>query len=127
LGIALAASFAATAHPSDSATLKKNLAAWQPTEIAQKDDQITVALPAAEITSEVYSFIISSGVCTPLWTKDAPTEYLKGIKQINMTNKFKAVGYSFENPLSVCKEMGDLMEKPAAALMLGNTHIYKIK
>ncbi|WP_338512476.1 hypothetical protein VRB10_18945 [Erwinia aphidicola] len=44
-----------------------------------------------------------------------------------MTNKFKAIGYSFENPLSVCKEMGNLMEKPATVVMLGNTHTYNGK
>lgn len=124
LTTALLTSLSVSAQPSNSAALKKTLSAWQPSEIIQKDDQITVALPDANVSSEVYSLIVSSGICTPIWTKDSTVDYLKSIKQINVTNKFKTTGFSFENPLSVCKEMGDLMEKPAAALMLGNTHAY---
>ncbi|MFQ1681415.1 hypothetical protein ACK08B_16340 [Pantoea dispersa] len=59
--------------------------------------------------------------------KGRSIELPEDINQINVTNKFKAFGYSFENPLSVCKEMGDLMEKPAEVKMLSNTHLYKAK
>lgn len=123
---ALIFSSVAAAQASDVITLKNKLAPWQPSEISQKGDQITIVLPDANITPEVYSLIISNS-CTPIWTKDAPSNYLKNINQINVTNKFKAFGYSFENPLSVCKEMGDLMEKPAEVKMLSNTHLYKAK
>ncbi|MBK0089474.1 hypothetical protein [Erwinia sp. S59] len=126
LGTALATSLSVSAQSTDIVTLKKKLAPWQPAEISQKDDQITVALPDKNVSSEVYSLLISN-TCTPIWTKDAPANYLNGIKQINVVNKFKASGYSFENPLNVCKEMGDLMEKPAEVKMLSNTHIYKAK
>lgn len=122
----LATSLTSSAQSSDLATLKKKLSPWQPSEISQKGDQITVALPDANVTSEVYGLIISNA-CAPMWTKDASANYLQGIKQINVTNKYKKFGYSFENPQSVCNEMGDLMEKPAAMKMLSNTHTYNGK
>lgn len=115
----------AAAQASDVFTLKNKLKPWQPTEVSLKDDQITIVLPVAAINDETYNAIISSGVCSPIWTKDVPANYLKNIKVINVANKFKASGYSFENPISVCNEMGKLMDKPATAMMLGNTHIYK--
>jgi len=124
LGAALVFSSTVAAQGSDTATLKKKLKPWQPSEITLKGDQITVVLPGAGVNSDTYASIIASGVCFPLWTKDASANYLKGIKQINVVNKFKAFGYSFENPLEVCKQMGDLMDKPATAVMLGNTHTY---
>ncbi|SFJ87831.1 hypothetical protein SAMN05518863_103187 [Candidatus Pantoea symbiotica] len=116
-----------TANETDATVLKSKLKPWQPSEITVSGEQITVVTPSADINSEIYSAIISGGVCTPIWTKDVPSSYLKDIKQINVTNKFKTIGFSFENPLNVCKEMGNLMEKPAAALMLGNTHTYNGK
>lgn len=127
LSAALVFSSSVTAKESDTATLKIKLKPWQPSEIALKSDQITVVLPDANINSDTYGFIVSSGICSPIWTKDVPDGYLKNIKQINVINKFKTTGYSFENPLSVCKEMGNLMDKPAATLMLGNTHTYNGK
>ena len=115
----------AAAQASDVSTLKNKLKPWQPTEISLKNDQLTVVIPAASIDDETYKVITSSGICSPIWTKDAPADYLKKIKAINITNKFKASGYSFENPLSTCNEMGKLMDKPATALLLGNTHVFK--
>lgn len=127
LSAALAFASSANAAGSDITTLKSKLNPWQPVEVSLNGDQITVVTPSANITSDIYSAIVSSGICSPIWTKDVPANYLKNIKQINVTNKFKAIGYSFENPLSVCKEMGNLMEKPATVVMLGNTHTYNGK
>jgi hypothetical protein len=127
LSAALVFSSSVVAKESDTATLKIKLKPWQPSEIALNGDQITVVLPGANINSDTYGLIISSGICSPIWTRDVPAGYLKNIKQINIINKFKTIGYSFENPLSVCKEMGNLMDKPAATLMLGNTHTYNGK
>lgn len=124
LSTVLVTSLSVSTHQSNSAVLKKTLTPWQPEEIMQKGDLITVALSGANVSSDVYRLIVSNGVCTPLWMKDAPADYLKNTKQIDVTNKFKTTGFSFENPLSVCREMGNLMEKPATALMLGNTHAY---
>ncbi|HIE8685781.1 TPA: hypothetical protein ACXPYP_002249 [Klebsiella pneumoniae] len=125
LSSALLFSSIAAAQSADVTTLKNKLKPWQPTEVSLKHDQITIVLPAATINDGTYNAVISSGVCSPIWTKDVPANYLKNIKAINVANKFKASGYSFENPLSVCNEMGKLMDKPATAMMLGNTHIYK--
>lgn len=124
LGTALVFSSTVAAQGHDVAALKKKLSPWQPTEITLKGDQITIVLPSANINSETYNAVISNGICVPIWTKGASANYLKEIKQINVINKFKTLGYSFENPLSVCIEMGTLMEKPANAVMLGNTHSY---
>ncbi|HBT54062.1 MAG TPA: hypothetical protein DEA84_11135 [Erwinia persicina] len=115
------------AQESDASILKSKLKSWQPAEVTLNGDQITVVTTSANITSEIYSAIISSGVCPLIWTKNVPANYLKNIKQINVTDKFKNTGYSFESPLSVCKEMGNLMEKSATAVMLGNTHTFNGK
>lgn len=125
LSSALIFSSVAAAQASDVSTLKNKLKPWQPTEVSLEDDQLTIVIPAATINDETYNAIISSGVCSPIWTKDVPSNYLKKIKIINVTNKHKASGYSFENPLSTCNEMGKLMDKPATAMLLGNTHIFK--
>lgn len=122
---ALLFSSAVAAQVSDAITLKSKLKPWQPSEVTLEHEQITVVTPGATVNDGTYNAIISSGVCSPIWTKDVPANYLKKIKVINITNKFKASGYSFENPLSVCNEMGKLMDKPATAVMLGNTHVYK--
>lgn len=125
LSTSLLFSSVVAAQSSDVTTLQNKLKPWQPLEVNLKHDQITVVLPAASVNDETYNAIISSGVCSPIWTKGVPAGYLKKIQLINVTNKFKASGYSFENPLSTCNEMGKLMDKPATAVMLGNTHTYK--
>lgn len=125
LSSALIFSSVAAAQASDVITLKNKLKPWQPTEVSLKEDQITIVIPAASLDDEAYKAITSSGICSSIWTKDVPANYLKKIKAINVTNKFKASGYSFENPLSTCNEMGKLMDKPATALLLGNTHVFK--
>ena len=125
LSSALIFSSVAAAQASDVSTLKNKLKPWQPTEVSHKEDQITIVIPAASLDDETYKAITSNGICSPIWTKDVPANYLKKIKAINVTNKFKASGYSFENPLSTCNEMGKLMDKPATALLLGNTHVFK--
>lgn len=122
---ALLFSSMAAAQSSDVTTLKNKLKPWQPTEVSLKHNEITIVIPAATVNEETYNAVIFSGVCSPIWTKDVPANYLKKIKVINVANKFKAWGYSFENPLSVCNEMGKLMTKPATSIMYGNTHIYK--
>lgn len=113
------------AQESDVTILKGKLKPWQPSEVSINHDQITIVTPGPTVNYEGYKSIIFSGVCTPIWTKDVPVNYLKKIKAIHVTNKFKAIGFSFENPLSVCNEMGKLMDKPATAVMYGNTHVYK--
>lgn len=125
LSSALLFSSIAAAQSSDVTTLKNKVKPWQLTEVTLKHDHITIVIPAATVSDETYNAIVSSGVCSPIWTKDVPAHYLKNIKAINVVKKFKASGYSFENPLSVCNEMGKLMDKPAATVMLGNTHVYK--
>ena len=129
IALSAALMFASTAGAKDldTTTLKNKLKAWQPAAVILNGNQITIVTPGENINPDTYSAIISGGVCGPIWTNDTPVGYLKTIKQINVINKFKAIGYSFENPLSVCKEMGNLQEKPASAVMLGNTHTYKAK
>ncbi|MEB6222816.1 hypothetical protein [Pantoea anthophila] len=123
---ALIFSSVAAAQASDVITLKNKLKPWQPTEVSLKGDQLNIVIPAANVDDETYKAIASGGICSPIWTKDVPANYLKNIKAINVINKFKASGYSFENPLSTCNEMGKLMDKPAAALLLGNTHVFMV-
>lgn len=120
----LALSSTVAAQKSDIIMLKENLKPWQPSKVYLDGNQITIATPGTNLNSETYNSIISSGICTPIWLKEVPANYLEKIKQINVTNKFESIGFSFENPVKVCKEMGNLMDKPAQAVMMGNTHIY---
>lgn len=114
----------ASAQKSDLTFIKKNLNSWQPIEISLKDNQITVVTPDTKIDDDIYTAIISRGICSPIGAKDAPAGYLNDIKQINVTNKFKEFGYSLVDPLIICHEMGRLMKKKAMAVLLGNTHLY---
>ncbi|SUQ56106.1 Uncharacterised protein [Raoultella terrigena] len=108
----------------DAQALIKSLKLWQPIGIVDNTDSVEVKLPTATVTSDAYEALISSGVCTPIWVKNAPDGYLKKAKEIHVVNKFSAQGYTFENPLITCKKMGELMDDEAKSLMYENTHSY---
>ncbi|EPK8264276.1 hypothetical protein [Klebsiella pneumoniae] len=111
----------------DAQILMKSLKPWQPVGIEVKTDSMNIKLPTATVTSDAYEALISSGVCTPVWVKSAPEEYLKNTKEIHVVNKFSAQGYTFETPLITCKKMGALMDDEAKTLMYENTHGYVSK
>ena len=114
----------AYANTNDIKTLQKQLKPWQPLEITAKDSSLTVVLPSKKITSEAYNHLIMSGVCTPLWTHDTPSSFLKNVSEINIVNQYKSIGYTFEDPLTTCNEIAPLMEKPAQTVVLSKTHTY---
>ena len=123
----IAFSYNALAQSVDIQTLNKSLKPWQPAEIVQTSNSIKITLPANTVSSEAYEALISSGVCTPIWLKDAPTSFLKTTSEIHVVNKFSALGYTFEHPLTTCKKMGELMDDQAKSLMYGNTRTYTSK
>ncbi|WP_262120682.1 hypothetical protein [Serratia ficaria] len=124
MATAILLSVSTHANANDTKTLQTQLKPWQPLEITTKENSLTVVLPGKEVTSEAYSHLIISGVCTPLWTHDAPALYLKKIKEISVINKYKASGFTFEEPLSTCDEIAPLMDKAAQTMLLSKTHIY---
>lgn len=127
LGSALAFSSSALAHNTNTKELTKRLAPWQPIEIKAGSQDVLVAIPAKSITPEDFDLIINTGVCASVWTKDASASYLAGVKNLHIANQFKATGYTFEDPLQTCKEMGDLQPDAAKALMLSKTHLFSGK
>ncbi|HDS9504119.1 MULTISPECIES: hypothetical protein [Klebsiella] len=124
---ATALSCSAFSQSVDIRVLKKSLNPWQPIEIMDNKNISKIVLPTTTVTSDAYEALISSGVCTPVWVKDAPEGYLKNTKEIHVVNKFSAQGYTFENPLITCKKMGALMDDEAKTLMYENTHGYVSK
>ncbi len=124
---ATALSCSAFSQSVDIRVLKKSLNPWQPIEIMDNKNISKIVLPTTTVTSDAYEALISSGVCTPVWVKDAPEGYLKNTKEMHVVNKFSAQGYTFENPLITCKKMGALMDDEAKTLMYENTHGYVSK
>ncbi|UNK60769.1 hypothetical protein [Buttiauxella ferragutiae] len=124
LGSMLVISSSALAQNVNTKVLNKYLAPWQPVEITAEKEGVLVALPSRSITPEIYDLVIKTGVCNSIWTKDAPSSYLVGVKYLHITNQFKATGYSLETPLNTCKEMGDLSPTDAKTLMLSKTHLF---
>lgn len=118
-------SFAAIAQPTDIQLLQKSVKIWQPSEVSIQSNKILIALPSNDMTSEAYEAVISSGVCPPIWTNDVPKNYLSDITEIDVTNKHKAIGYTFEEPRKTCEEMGKLMDNAAKNLLLSKTHTFK--
>ncbi|ELQ6106877.1 hypothetical protein ACI0ZS_004333 [Cronobacter turicensis] len=104
--------------------LEKALKPWQPVEISKSDNTLTVVLPGSSMTSEAYESVIMSGICPLAWSKDASKSALKGVKELNITNQHKTLGYTLENPLPICTEIGKLMDKPAKVMLMGNTHVF---
>ncbi|RRA29566.1 hypothetical protein C3O70_20230 [Cronobacter sakazakii] len=104
--------------------LEKALKPWQPVEILKSDNTLTVALPGSSMTTEAYESVIMSGICPLAWSKGASKSALKGLQEVNVTNQYKALGYTLENPLSTCTEIGKLMDKPAKVMLMGNTHMF---
>ncbi|EPE53435.1 hypothetical protein [Salmonella enterica] len=112
------------ANANDTKTLQTQLKPWQPMEITARENSLTVLLTVKEITSEAYSQLIMSGVCTPIWTHDAPASYLKNTKEISVLNEYKSFGYTFEDPLATCNEIAPLADKAAQTMLLSKTHTY---
>lgn len=113
-----------TAHASDITTLTKSLKPWQPVEITQSKDNMTVVLDANQITPTVFDAVISSGACMDIWTHDVPAKYLESVKELRILNKHKAQGYVLEQPLNACNEMGKETPERAKVIMLSHTHLF---
>lgn len=117
-------SISSYANANDIKTLQKQLKPWQPMGISIQENALTVVLPGKEITSEAYSQLVMSGVCTPIWTHDAPASYLKNTKEISVINEYKSFGYTFEDPLATCNDIAPLADKAAHTMLLSKTHTY---
>lgn len=49
---------------------------------------------------------------------------MKNVKELQILNKFKAMGYVLEKPLTTCNEMGKETDDKAKIIMLSQTHLY---
>lgn len=125
LAIFLSTSCSAYAQTANEQILKKALAAWQPIEVKQQNDVITIIFDTNEITSEAYNPMIVTGVCPPLWSQGEKGGYLKSIKEIHLLNKHAFTGLVFENPKSTCADMGQAMPKESNVILFSNTRQYK--
>ncbi|MFG3913560.1 hypothetical protein ACGIYS_18315 [Cronobacter dublinensis] len=121
LGLALLASFAASAQPSNITVLKKSLNEMQPISIKDSKGVITVVLDAASITPEIYDTAIY-GVCSAAWLHKENTAYLKNTSAVRILNKFSAMGYVLEKPKATCDKAGEEQDKQAKMTILSNTH-----
>lgn len=113
-----------TAQANDASTLKNSLKQWQPIEVSKSGDTLTVILNESQITPAIYDSVISSGVCSDIWTKDVPAKYLQSVKELQILNKHKFKGYVLEQPLNTCNEMGKEQPERAKVIMLSHTHLF---
>lgn len=119
-----AMSCSALAQNSYIPALTKSLKVWQPTEITIKNNIAMVVLPGKNLSPDSYENLVATGICMPLWTKDAPKNYLKNIKEMSIVNQYKVLGFTLENPAQTCDEMGKLMDQPAKTLLASKTRVY---
>lgn len=104
--------------------LQKSLKPWQPLEIAKNDHELTVVLPGKSVPPEAYEAVIMGGVCPTIWNKSVSKSAIKDVKKLNVTNQYKMIGYSFEDPISTCDEIGQLMDQPAKVKMMSKTSLF---
>ncbi|WP_261154127.1 hypothetical protein [Serratia ficaria] len=97
MATAILLSVSTHANANDTKTLQTQLKPWQPLEITTKENSLTVVLPGKEVTSEAYSHLIISGVCTPLWTHDAPALYLKKLRKSALLTSTKRPDLHLKN------------------------------
>lgn len=109
-------------HANEISTMEKSLRPWQPLEIKKNQDAITVTLNENMITPQIYEAVSMSGICPDVWSNSA--SYLKTIKEVHILNKHKAAGYVFENPESVCNELGKATSDKAKIILMSNTHMF---
>ena len=62
-------------------------------------------------------------LCSPLWL-EKDESYITGIKEISILNKFKKQGYVLEEPLSVCKELGEATGNSGKFILMGKTRMF---
>lgn len=120
--LALLASFAVSAQPSNLSVLKKSFNAMQPLSIKDSNGVITVVLDAASITPEIYDTAVYS-VCSPTWLHKENTSYLKNTSSVLILNKFSAMGYVFENPKATCVKAGEQQPEQSKTTILANTRL----
>lgn len=104
--------------------LKKSLNEWQPLNISEDHNIITVTMKEPQITPDFYDFVAPQGICSPLWLDDKKGLYLKNIKEVRILNKFNAFGYVLETPRAICDEAGKAQPKESKVLILSKTRLF---
>lgn len=119
--VALFASFAAFAQPSNLSVLKKSMNEMQPVTIKENNGAIVIVLDTASVTPEIYDTAVL-GICNPVWLNKENTSYLKNTKEVHVLNKFSSVGYALEKPRATCEQAGQEQPKQSKVTILSNTH-----
>lgn len=114
----------ALAQSASQQALQKALKPWQPVEVTKKDHELTVVLPGKSVPPEAYEAVIMSGICPTIWNKSLSKSSIKDVTKLNVTNQYKMSGYSFEDPISTCDEIGKLMDQPAKVKMMSRTSLF---
>jgi len=88
---------------------------WHPT-MTLDNKVLTVQTKENRVSEDMYQAVLN-GVCTSLWTGD---KKWKGIKEIQILNKFSKQGYIFEGGEKECVELGNV--KDSKIYILTKTH-----
>ena len=117
---ALALPFSATADVRSDA--KDALMMWQPTSVAFKGGTLTVTLPEQRITEDIYTAVLTAGLC--LWS--AAGKDFSSVSELIVLNQFERQGYVNERGTQDCEELNEMAADSEGVQLkiLGATHLY---
>lgn len=125
VSIALLISGSACAQNKDVQTLQKELKMWQPIDIKQQKDIVTITLNENQVTPSIYHAVISDGICFGIWLHSTPGGFLKSVKEIRVLNKHSYKGYALTAPLTACNEMGSAKnENDGKVLLFSHSRLF---
>ncbi|MFD3230626.1 hypothetical protein [Rahnella aceris] len=125
LTAALLSSCNAAAQSQNVKTLQNELKTWQPIDINQQKDLITITLNENQVTSSIYHAVISDGICFGIWLHSTPDGFLKSVKEIRVLNKHSYKGYALTAPLTACNEMGSAKnENDGKVLLFSHSRLF---
>ena len=101
---------------------KTVLEMWAPTSIEFSDGTLTVALPQRQITEEMYTAVLTAGLCLG----QAIGNNFSGVSELVVLNQFKQQGYVNENGSRDCNRLNSMPVGNDAQryIILGATHLY---
>lgn len=100
----------------------QSIKVFSPTSVSIENDKAQIVLNQNQITDTIYTSIVKSGLCAPLWIDG--NHYLSPLSEVSILNKFKRQGYVLERPNKTCSEVGNSQGKQSSILLMGNTHLY---
>lgn len=118
----VAATFPLTVFADVRSDAKEALAMWQPDKVNFKNGTLTVVLPQQRISEEIYTAVLTAGLC--MWT--ATGKDLSPVTELVILNQFERQGYVNENGTQDCAAINKM---PVGSMdvkikILGATHLY---